>query len=83
MLRVASGVIAHLRGAAPGQVHAQVLHSMNAIKVTPDHTRVLVHDAREHSRMVVSTYGLDSSHGFSVPGAPPASRPSGSRTTMK
>ncbi len=64
VLRVASGMVAHLRGAAPGELHAQVLHSMNALKITPDHTRVLVNDAREHSRVVVATYGLETHLAF-------------------
>jgi HD-like signal output (HDOD) protein len=71
ILRVASGAVAHLRGAAAGELHPQVLHSMNALKVTPDHTRVLVTDAREASRVVSSSYGLDA-HAFATPGAPVA-----------
>jgi hypothetical protein len=71
VLRVASGVVASLRGAPPGDLHAQVLHSMNALKVTPDRTRVLVTDAREASRVVSASYGLDA-HGFATPGAPVA-----------
>ena len=83
VLRIASGTVAHLRGAAPGELHAQVLHSMNALKVTPDHTRVLVTDAREASRVVSASYGLDA-HGFATPGPPvarasQANRPSATR----
>ncbi len=79
VLRVASGLVAHLRGALPGELHGQVLHSMNALKITPDHARVLVNESREHSRVVVASYGLDNTHAFVAPAAP-AARGSNTRT---
>jgi HD-like signal output (HDOD) protein len=84
VVRVASGVIAHLRGAAPGDLHAQVLHSMNALKLTPDHTRVLVTDAREASRVVAASYGLDG-HAFAPTAAPatPQVRGTDTRTSAR
>ena len=39
------------------------------LKLTPDHTRVLVTDAREASRVVAASYGLDG-HAFVTPGVP-------------